>query len=46
MSHQPDHPSVRRIVLPSGKTIEVMLFERAPVRPVGLSASGLHVCPT
>lgn len=45
MSHQPDHPTVRRIVLPSGKTIEVMRFEQ-PVRPVSSSAPGLHVCPT
>ncbi|MDQ3607453.1 MAG: hypothetical protein M3459_00905 [Actinomycetota bacterium] len=46
MSHQPDHPSVRRVVLPSGKTIEVMFFEQAPARPVSFSATGLHVCPT
>ncbi|MCP9489724.1 MAG: hypothetical protein MSC31_07585 [Solirubrobacteraceae bacterium MAG38_C4-C5] len=46
MSHQPDHFSVRRVVLPSGKTIEVMLFEQAPARPMSFSATGLHVCPT
>ncbi len=39
--HQPQH-SVRRIVLPSGKSIEVIRFresEQQTVRP------GLHVCP-
>ncbi len=46
MSHQPDHPSSRRVVLSSGKTIEVTLFERAPARPMSSSATGLHVCPT
>lgn len=46
MSHQPDHPGVRRVVLPSGKTLEVMVFEQAPARPASLSAIGLHVCPT
>jgi len=46
MSHQPDHPNSRRVVLPSGKTIEVTLFEQAPARPASFSATGLHVCPT
>lgn len=46
MSHQPDHSRVRRVVLPSGKTIEVMAFEQVPARPASPSASGLHVCPT
>ncbi|MDQ3770344.1 MAG: hypothetical protein M3370_12835 [Actinomycetota bacterium] len=46
MSHQPDHPGVRRVVLPSGKTVDVMVFEQAPARPASLPASGLHVCPT
>jgi Zn finger protein HypA/HybF involved in hydrogenase expression len=45
MSHQPDHSGVRRVVLPSGKTIEVKLSEQ-PARPVSSSATGLHVCPT
>jgi hypothetical protein len=40
MNHDPKH-SVRRIVLPSGKSIEVVRFnnEGAPAR------GGLHVCP-
>jgi hypothetical protein len=40
MNQDPKH-SVRRIVLPSGKSIEVVRFnsEAAPAR------SGLHVCP-
>ena len=46
MSHQPDHPDLRRVVLPSGKTVEVRLFEQAPARPASASATGLHVCPT
>ena len=45
MSHQPDHSSVRRVVLPSGKTIEVTVFEQAPARLARPSATGLHVCP-
>jgi len=44
MSHQPDHPGVRRVVLPSGKTIEV-LVDQGPARPASSSATGLHVCP-
>src|SRR5436305_9236138 len=48
MNHSDRH-SVRRVVLPSGKTIEVVYFEDAP-RPVGTSSQqqaveGLHVCP-
>jgi hypothetical protein len=39
---------VRRVVLPSGKTIEVVYFEEHPVAPVGPAAGGgqqeLHVC--
>jgi len=52
MSHQPDHQHhVRRVVLPSGKTIEVVYFEdqvapatapRALERPAG--DVDLHVC--
>lgn len=40
MSHEPESHSIRRIVLPSGRAIEV-------VRPAGGSApaQGLHVCP-
>ena|SRR5579884_1901850 len=47
---QPDRPSVRRVVLPSGKTIEVVYFEDRP-RPeeahehTDAPCSGLHVCP-
>ncbi len=41
MNHNPEHHSVRRIVLPSGRSIEVVRFhdkdETAP--------RGLHVCP-
>lgn len=41
MNHNPGHHSVRRIVLPSGRSIEVVRFyhkdETAP--------RGLHVCP-
>ena len=40
MSHNPHH-SIRRIVLPSGRTIEVVRFHEAdPALP-----QGLHVCP-
>ncbi|MEA2391032.1 MAG: hypothetical protein QOK31_1141 [Solirubrobacteraceae bacterium] len=51
MSQHPDRQSVRRVVLPSGKTIEVVYFEdRAPVPPPNASTpapsvEGLHVCP-
>lgn len=46
MSAQPDHRQyVRRVVLPSGKTIEVVYFEphreEDPVQPV---RTELHVC--
>jgi predicted RNA-binding Zn-ribbon protein involved in translation (DUF1610 family) len=47
----PDHHSVRRVVLPSGKMIEVVYFDDVPETPVHSSAtedqatSGLHVCP-
>lgn len=41
MNHEPNHPSVRRVVLPSGKTIEVLL-----VAPASPQRAGLHVCPT
>ena len=46
MSHQPDHSAVRRVVLPSGKTVEVMVFEQAAAPLASTSATGLHVCPT
>jgi hypothetical protein len=40
MSHRPDRQSIRRIVLPSGRTIEVVRFYSD-----GESPHGLHVCP-
>lgn len=40
MSHRPDRHSIRRIVLPSGRTIEVVRFD-ADEAP----HPGLHVCP-
>jgi hypothetical protein len=40
MSHRPDRQSIRRIVLPSGRTIEVVRFyAEDPTR------HGLHICP-
>ena len=40
-SPQPDHQQyVRKVTLPSGKTIEVISFEGAPA-----ARSDLHVCP-
>jgi Zn-finger protein len=41
MSQNPNH-SIRRIVLPSGRTIEVVRFHDADPS----SPSGLHVCPS
>ena len=40
MNQQPEQPSVRRIVLPSGRSIEVVRFndQKSPT-------PGLHVCP-
>ena len=53
MPEQPDsHHHVRRVVLPSGKTIEVVYFEDAPVQmPEQLKRAvdhhpDLHVCMT
>jgi hypothetical protein len=41
MSQQPDQHSVRRIVLPSGRKIDVIRFaDRAEPAP-----RGLHICP-
>jgi hypothetical protein len=40
MSHRPDRQSIRRIVLPSGRTIEVVRFYSDDESP-----HGLHVCP-
>jgi hypothetical protein len=40
MNQQPEQPSVRRIVLPSGRSIEVVRFNDA-----SQVDRGLHVCP-
>ncbi len=40
MNQQPEQPSVRRIVLPSGRSIEVVRFN-----DTGHVHRGLHVCP-
>ena len=40
MNQQPEQPSVRRIVLPSGRSIEVVRFGENTH-----SVRGLHVCP-
>ena len=40
MNHRPDRQSIRRIVLPSGRTIEVVRFYSDDEAP-----HGLHVCP-
>lgn len=43
MSHEPEHkPAVRRIVLPSGRTIEVIRFQDKP----GVGIRDLHICPS
>jgi len=42
MNQNPERHSVRRIVLPSGKSIEVVRFHDLE-KP---APSGLHVCPT
>lgn len=39
MNQQPEQPSVRRIVLPSGRSIEVVRFNDQH------ATRGLHVCP-
>jgi hypothetical protein len=49
MSRQPENkPFVRRVVLPSGKTIEVVYFgdEQTPARPSAEPVEDLHVCGT
>ncbi|MEA2167107.1 MAG: hypothetical protein QOF76_407 [Solirubrobacteraceae bacterium] len=48
MSHEPDNSHyVRRVVLPSGRSIEVVYFENEPVPAVTSPAhvEDLHVCP-
>jgi hypothetical protein len=46
MGRQPDNqPYVRRVVLPSGKTIEVVYFGENPdVAPAPQASADLHVC--
>jgi hypothetical protein len=49
MSPRPEQPhAVRRVVLPSGKTIEVVYFadSEVPANAPGIPAADLHVCPT
>ena len=49
MSRQPDNtPYVRRVVLPSGKTIEVVYFgeDTSTARPATEPTEDLHVCGT
>lgn len=53
MSRESDHPHhVRRVVLPSGKTIEVVYFDDqvvnagAAIQPLGEPAIDLHSCGT
>jgi hypothetical protein len=41
MNQQPNEHSVRRIVLPSGRSIEVVRFHETEQAP----SLGLHVCP-
>ena len=49
MPPSPDHHHVRRVVLPSGKTIEVVYFEDSSVPGHEAAAApapaDLHVCP-
>src|SRR5829696_6920403 len=45
MNHSDRQPA-RRVVLPSGKTIEVVYFEDQPSREERESGGGLHVCPS
>ena len=40
MNHRPERQSIRRIVLPSGRTIEVVRFYSGDPAP-----QGLHLCP-
>jgi hypothetical protein len=45
MSPQPDNqPYIRRVVLPSGKTIEVVYFGEHPEAPVSEPTDDLHIC--
>lgn len=42
-----DHHAVKKVVLPSGKTIEIVYFAEAdaPAAASGTSGADLHVCP-
>jgi hypothetical protein len=45
MSLQPEHsPSVRRVVLPSGKTIEIVYFGDPAAEPSRDGLAELHIC--
>lgn len=47
MSPHPENPPVRRVILPSGRTIEVVLFDRAEATPEPApTPPELHRCPT
>jgi hypothetical protein len=39
-------PRTKRVVLPSGKEIEVVYFERRGDAPTALAPRRLHICPT
>ena len=48
MSHPDNTNYVRRVVLPSGRAIEVVYFENQPahaLHPAGDERADLHVCP-
>ena len=48
MSHSDNSNYVRRVVLPSGRAIEVVYFDNQPAHaepPVGTERHELHVCP-
>jgi hypothetical protein len=48
MSHSHNSSYVRRVVLPSGRAIEVVYFENQPahaLHPAGDERADLHVCP-
>ena len=47
MSQTPDHSHhVRRVVLPSGRAIEVVYFDPQPVETEAATAAGLSVAPS
>jgi len=46
MNPHPDPPPMRRIVLPSGRTVEVLLFDSAePAPETAPGRRDLHLCP-